>query len=199
MRPSQVSYTLVALDADGYLNDATGVGPWTTILAQPGDGCSHPVTLASTANLSAITFTITGTDAEGRSQSITQAGPNNNTVTTTTYFATVTSISASSTVGANTFDAGWTAAAYTPLFPTDFGASSGPLVTAGISGTITLTAQQTNSDVFNSGITPLWVTLGSAGATATAMSLANAGVTGVRVSVASHTSGILTVAVSQCK
>lgn len=57
------------------------------------------IAIASTGNLSTITFTVVGTDRYGNAQSIALAGPNNNTVTTSQDFATVTQVSVSATVG----------------------------------------------------------------------------------------------------
>jgi hypothetical protein len=58
---------------------------------------AQPVSFASSSNLSGINFTITGTDADERSQSEVVAGPNNNAVITLGYYKTITSITASST------------------------------------------------------------------------------------------------------
>lgn len=59
------------------------------------------VTLASTGNISAVNFTITGTDNRGQVVSEVLAGPNNNTVTSVGTYATITSIAASGAVGTN--------------------------------------------------------------------------------------------------
>lgn len=198
MRSSRYTYTLAALDADGFANDLTGAGPFTTFGA-PADGTAHQTTLASAANLSAITMTVVGTDANNNVQTEAIAGPAANTVNLTKYFKTITSITPSATLGANTMDVGWTALVQTPIIPVDPYKLTGPLLTVGVGGTCTFTAQQTNANVFDLSITPTWATLGSAGASATAMTLANAGTTGVRVTVASHTSGILTLDITQAR
>lgn len=198
MRPKTLDYTLVAADDNGYLDDVTGAGPWSTILAQPGDGCAHPVILTSAANLSAITITITGTDAEGRALTATIAGPNAGTVTTAEHFKTVVSVSASSTLGANTMDVGWTAVASTPTYPVDASSQGQAMVVADIGGTINYTLQQTSSNVF-SGDTVHWGTLGTAGATADQVVNALVGATGLRATVASHTSGTVSLSFSQAR
>lgn len=106
-------YDPANVDTDGIADGITGVGPWNEIAvgelvaAGAGDGLAHQLNLTSTANLSAINITIVGTDADDKPVSETRAGPNNNTVETTAYFKTVTSIAASSTLGANTMDVGW--------------------------------------------------------------------------------------------
>ena len=198
MRPKQLSYTLAALSATGFASALTGAGPFTTFSAQT-DGTAHQTTLASVANLSAITMTVVGTDAQGNAQTEAIAGPNNNTVNLTKYFKSITSITASATLGANTMNVGWTALVQTPFILVDTYKLSGPAVTVGVGGTITYTAQQTSSDVCNLSVIPVWATLGSAGATATSITQALSGTEAVRVTVASHTSGVLTVVVAQAR
>lgn len=196
MRPKRLTYTLQALDADGYLNDATGAGPWTTILAQTTDGMAHKVTLASTANLSAINMTVTGTDANGQAQTEVIAGPNNNTVTTTKYFLTVTSVSAASTIGAETMDVGWAAACATPTYPVNPYANNGPSIGVDIGGTVTYTAWQCNGNVYEVAAESMpWMAVAAAVTGATTDQLVNADLplTGLRVTVASHTSGTLAI------
>lgn len=57
--------------------------------------------IASTGNLSSITFTIIGTDADGRPATETLAGPNNNTVNSVLYYLNISSIAVSAAVGTN--------------------------------------------------------------------------------------------------
>ena len=73
-----------------------------------GSNMVTTVTLTSTANFSGVNFTITGTDESGAVITETRAGPNNNTVTTTDAFLTVTSIVTNAALGTNT-SAGFTA------------------------------------------------------------------------------------------
>ena len=67
-----------------------------------GSGFSRVITLTSTGNISAVNFTITGTDIRGAALSEVIAGPNINTVSTTNNFYSVTSIAASAAVGTAT-------------------------------------------------------------------------------------------------
>ena len=60
------------------------------------------VSLTSTGNISAVNFTITGTNAQGTVISETLSGPNNNTVFTANPFASVTSVFCSAAVGTST-------------------------------------------------------------------------------------------------
>lgn len=201
MRPKRFTFTLAALDANGYLSttEGTGAGPWATFLAQPADGCSHPVTITSGANLSALTFTLTGTDAEGRTISEAIVGPNIAAVTSVKYYRTVTSLSASSTVGANTFELGWTALARTPIYPVNTFGTVGPVVAVDIGGTVTYTGQATNGDVFSLASDTLFfdTITGMDAKTVDSTGAPVAGCTGIRIYVASHTSGTLAVTYSQ--
>jgi len=204
MRPKRFTYTLIALDADGYLTttEGTGAGPWATFLAQPGDGCSHPVTIGSAADLSGITFTITGTDAEDRTISETITGPNIATVTSVKYYATVTSLSASSTVGANTFTLGWTALAHTPIYPVDRFSTSPAVLAVDIGGAVTYSGQCTHGNVYELASDTLqFVNLIDMAALVadSSIGVAQHGATGLRVYVASHTSGTLALTYSQAK
>lgn len=77
---------------------------------------SRVVTLTSTNNLSGVNVTITGT-LNGRAQTETRAGPNNNTVATTAVFSTVTSVTTSNTVTAISLGTGTTG--YSDWFTVD--------------------------------------------------------------------------------
>lgn len=201
MRPKRWTYTLAALHADGYLAAATGTGPFTTIAAQPGDGLAHPVTIASSADLRTWTFTLTGTDANGRTITEDVAGANAGTATSTKYFATITSVVASKTLGANTMDVGWTAVGVTPTIPLDQYAMNSALLGVDIGGTVTFSGQETNGDVYAvAADSLLWSAVGSmSGVSADTMKPCTAGATGLRVSVASHTTGTLGVTVTQSR
>lgn len=113
------TYTSVAADTDGLGNNVTGAS-FTLTANDAGDGLAHKITvLNNTANdHSAKTVAIVGTAPDGSAQSETIAGPGNAaTVTTTKYFLTVTSVTPSATIGADTFDIGWAAASVTPPIP----------------------------------------------------------------------------------
>lgn len=149
MRPSYFTFSPAAESDAGIADDLTGAGPWVpNVAAGPGDGLAHQISLASTANLSAINITITGTDADGRAVTETRAGPNNNEVETTAFFKTVTTISAASTLGANTMDVGWVDEAASPTIPleifTDSGHAAAQLT---LSGTANFDIEGTMSDI----------------------------------------------------
>lgn len=125
----------VAYSGGGYALSATTMA----------DGLAHIITISGIAatDHSGKTFTITGTDADGITQSEGIAGPNGAvTVSSTYHYLTVTSITVSATTGADTFNLGWTAIAVSPTImlnrkQVDFLVSLGLLIT----GTISVTLQ----------------------------------------------------------
>jgi hypothetical protein len=129
--PKRVVYTPAAVSANGIAAALTGAGPFATfVLPGASDSLEHQVALASTADLSATGFTITGTDANGNVISEVHAGPNNNSVLSVKYFKTVTLITASVSLGANTLNVGWGAPARTRWEQIDYRQNSFAVSTA---------------------------------------------------------------------
>jgi hypothetical protein len=205
MRPKKLSYTVAALNATGYVSNG-GASPWTLASSGPGDGLAHPVTIHndSATDFSLLHATITGTDAEGRVQTETIHLPNthgggSDTVTSTKYFKTVTSITHDATIVAETLDAGWTAVSYTPAYPAAVYPHDGPLVGVDVGATtINYTVQQTNEQIFTGTPVTFWTTLQAAG-TASTLNQALIGTTAVRVLINSHTAGVFSLTVSQAR
>lgn len=197
MRPRKFTYTLNALDADGFFNDVTGdisETPWTTVNAAITDGCAHQVTLTSASDLSGITLTFTGTDAEGRRQTEAALGPAATTTNLTKYFKTITSVLSSGTLGAATLDVGWTALARTPAIPISrFNVEASVGVKVG--GTVSYSIQVTNDNVY-ANQDASWFNLTTAGGD-DFYGYADPSSTAVRLDIASHTSGVLTFTVAQ--
>lgn len=110
------------------------------------------VGITSTGNDSGRTFTITGTDSEGKTISETLTGPNTTTVSSTYNYATVTSISISAasvgsiTVGTTAVGASGGVALDQYISP--FAISLFYVVA---SGSVTVTVQYTSDDIFASG------------------------------------------------
>ena len=79
-----------------------------TLTAAAGTGAFHAtdqaaeVTLTSGGNISGVTITITGTDIAGNALTEDIAGPNANTVTSTKFYDTITSIAGDGSIGTNT-------------------------------------------------------------------------------------------------
>lgn len=100
----------------GFASNITGEGPFTMTATNSGDydgvgnRLAHQVSLRndSANSKSGITFTLTGTDANGNAQVETMAGPGTSaTVESTKYFATLETVAVSATLGADTVDVGW--------------------------------------------------------------------------------------------
>lgn len=143
MRPRKFSYIPADDDTDALANDITGTGPWVPTATSAGDGLAHLISLNSAAALDGIDITLTGTDADDIPQTETRAGPGAGlTVYSSKYFKTLTGVSASSTLGANTMDVGYKDDCVTPTYPlnwrgNEFTVSLGVNVT----GTINYTVQ----------------------------------------------------------
>lgn len=155
MRPITVTRTLTASSANAIALAQTIVGAGNLTLngALVTAGVAQLdaqrfVGIASTGNLSAVTFTVTGTNQLGTAISESLAGPNNNTVSTTLNFYTVTQVAVSGTVGTNV-TVGTTGVGASAPIPLDqyldpFNVSIGCTVT----GTISYTVQYTFGAVF---------------------------------------------------
>ncbi|KCZ47767.1 hypothetical protein [Hyphomonas sp. CY54-11-8] len=152
MRPFAKTYSPSDEDTNGLVAAATGAtSPVTQAATSAGDGLAHLVTITSAANISALTITITGTDADGGALTEAITGPNATTVTGTKYFLTVTSVAISATLGANTMDVGWADEFTTPTLPLNWRShQAAGWVT--VTGTINYTVQAT-LDRMGAGIT----------------------------------------------
>jgi hypothetical protein len=102
-----VSASTTAIAAGQTLGGAGNMNLTGTSVSD-GSNMDTTVTLTSTGNISGVTFTVTGTDASGAAQTEDITGPNNNTVTGSKKFLTVTQIAADAAVATNT-SAGFTA------------------------------------------------------------------------------------------
>lgn len=178
MRPKLWSYTPVTTSATGFASNVTGA-TWTLTATAPTDGLAHQVTIHNDAatDHSAKTAVLVGTDADGKALTETLNLPAGTaTVTSVNYYRTLTSVTPSATINADTMDIGWTVPAYGPTIPIDFQENQFNIgVCVDISGTINYTIQYTPADVFNlsnpaqgAGSTVNWIDMASpfAGATA---------------------------------
>ena len=113
-----------------------------------------PVTLTSTNNLSGVTFTITGTQRQPYSETIsvteTIAGPSGNTVTSVNFYNRILSIKANGAAAGVSAGHSITGA-YTGWLPVGGpGLESTIAVAAYVTGTINYTMQHTFDNTFNS-------------------------------------------------
>lgn len=114
MKKDIQTYANVATSANGIAAAiAYAAGGYALSAAGAGDGLAHLITFLNktVTTHTGQTITFTGTDENDNPISETLTGPAGSaTITTTKYFKTVTSVTASATTGADTFDIGWTAA-----------------------------------------------------------------------------------------
>jgi hypothetical protein len=170
MRPIQQTLNFIAADPNGIATaqtpaenadltlDGALASGGTVTLSAPA-----LVTLTSTDDFSAVTFTVYGTNVYGVLISEAITGPNNETVTGTSYFKTITQIATDTPSGltTETVEAGvpntnigagpwWPLDIYTPNQVTTISANI-------LSGTATYTVEFTNEDPFDTSITQLAV------------------------------------------
>lgn len=149
MRPKHLTYTPADASLTGFASNVTGA-TWTLTATSSGDSCAHQVSIRndSITDHSGKTALLTGTDAQGNSQTetVTLPGPSA-TVESTLYFLTLTSIVPSATIGADTMDIGWVDEFATPLMQMDLSANNGAALGVYVTGTINYTVQETMSKV----------------------------------------------------
>ena len=161
MRRIEINMDLADVDDDGVFQNQTlgsagnftlngaGIvnGEWVT-----PDLFAKKIGFASTGNISAISFVVSGYEDKNKTIPISEtiAGPNNNTVETTNYFYSIQSVSASGVVGTNT-KAGAVNKAISQIIPTKRTYSDRNERQIGLSfivtGTIDYTVQQTNDNI----------------------------------------------------
>lgn len=154
MRPFEVDIDPANVDPNGLCAAITGAGPWTIADAEfvandSGDSLAHRLNLTSGAALGAITITLVGTDADGKPLTESLLGPAANTVETTAYFKTLTSVSAGATLGANTMDIGWVDEVMTSTYPIDWRGREAATYASNVTGTTNYTVQEAFGDIQN--------------------------------------------------
>lgn len=157
------------------------------------------VTITSTDDLSAMTFTIVGADAAGNPLSEEVVGPNNETVLSTLAFTTVTSVAcdgAASNVSVGTAEGG-----YTPWMPLDIYVKNQDVdiqVTL-VSGSATYSMVYTNEDPFNPAITQEEIAVDSSltSAVASVNYQSTKIMRALRLKVADGSTGLLRVTITQ--
>lgn len=193
MRPNEIDIDVADASTTGFDTGLTGAGPFTPAVTAPTDGLAHQISLTSTANLSAITLTCVGTDADGKALSEAITGPNNNTVESTGYFKTLTSITADSTLGANTMDVGWVDEVASQTYPIDRLSDNAANVLVDVTGTLNFTVQELWENVFDVAKPQqdaTWINISAlASKTADTASTATVGATALRIILNSYSSG----------
>jgi hypothetical protein len=195
MRPKSFSYTPADNSLTGFLSNATGA-TWTLTTTTPGDGLAHQVTIRNDAatDHSGKTAVLVGTDADGRAITETLALPGNAaTVTSTKFYKTLTSVTPSATINADTMDIGWNDVAVGPSYIVDRPRKDFQTTFAvDVAGTITYTVQSTLENVYaNKESDVYWVNHSSVASVTNTDSASNyiVPVVAVRVKVESLTAG----------
>lgn len=166
--------TVAALDADGIAASQTlDAAGYLTLASASVDTNNQMVTLTSTADLSGLTYTVTGTvpGDPGHTMSVSVAGPNNETVEVD-YFGTVTSIYCSGDMNTDEVSAGWTDKGVSQAWPCDvrqtpFAIGFGCVIE---DGTPAFSVQHTFSSVYGTDVDPTtweWFTNSSVSAETT--------------------------------
>jgi hypothetical protein len=152
MRPKTFDIDPANVNTTGYGTGFTGAGPHTMTTTNSGDGLAHQVGVGSTSDINTIVFTLTGTDADGRAQTDTVTGINNNVVESTKYFKTLTTIASDATIGGATIDVGWVDEVASQTIPLDFYLPLPPTIDADLTGTANFDIQISTRNPLESGI-----------------------------------------------
>jgi len=197
MRIITVDHDLADVSTNGFATGLTGPGPFTTFtVSTPTDGIAHTISLTAPAanDLSAITMTILGTDADGISQTEARLGPGSSTtVSTAAYFKTIISITASVSLGALVMDVGWSAGSASRTIPVNRLSDTSTGYAVDVTGTCTYSVQQTFTP-FNSAneftTTKAWVVVaGTSGVAIDNSSSSIIGANGLRLITTTYSSG----------
>lgn len=158
MRPVHKSITPLTPDPNGIFEDQTtgGAGNLTLdgALVSDGswtssDGTAHQISFESAGDISGVTITITGTDADDNAITEDVTGPNATTVESSSYFKTVTQIAVDGAVGTN-MEGGPVDELVTNTIPLDHYRSEAALG-IDLSGTANFTVQHTFANVLADG------------------------------------------------
>lgn len=190
---TQITYTPANASLTGFASNVTGAA-FTLTATSSGDSLAHQISVRndSVTDHSAKTLALVGTDERGMAQTETIAAPGTSaTVESTKYWLTLTSVTPSATIGADTFDIGWVDEFVTPNIAINWRAGNAALH-LDITGTISYDLQQTFDDVQVKTTAYVWSVSNSttqAGVTADLEVLYEAHPKAIRVKVNSYTDG----------
>lgn len=151
MRPTVLDLDPANASLTGFLSNATGA-TWTLTATSSGDSLAHQVSIRndSVTDHSAKTALLTGTDADGKTQTETMNLPGTSaTVESTKYFRTLISIVPSASIGADTMDIGWVDEFVSQTIPLDSYANNACTVQATVTGTINFDLEVTLEDAYS--------------------------------------------------
>lgn len=190
---SNVNSSGTAIVMDGTLLDSN-------LLFTSADGLGRIIVIvdSDTDTQSDVTFTLTGTDAQGDAISDVVTGPGSGlTVASAKYFKTVSSIAASAAQGGtekiDVGTRGTTLSAVSKCYPLDSYQQVPPMVSVDVTGTINFTVQQTYNDLLNnkdSAGLVIWENVTAlASKTADTTAQLGVGARGVRVVINTYSTG----------
>lgn len=128
--------------------NATGGTAFTLAASSCGDSLAHQLSFAPSGSVSG-SYVITGTDADGKTQTETVATSTTNTVESTKYFLTVTEILAPAGIGAETIDIGFVDEVASKTIVLNHYGNNAASVDLDVTGTVSVTIQDTLDDIFN--------------------------------------------------
>lgn len=198
MRLKEFDIDLDAVDADGIaLSQAPTSGGTLTLNGPLGTTLDYArqVAVASVGNDTGVTFTITGTDADGYALTDAITGASAGATESTEYFKTITSIANSAATATGGVTVGTVDEALTQTIPLDWRSDTAANINVDVTGTINYTLEQTFDDVQRPGLAPRsaaansqWLAVATAGA-ADATLQPTLGATAIRLMVNSYATG----------
>lgn len=148
MQPITVSATGINADNNN-VAASQAVTAATTLTLEAGAaslGSPAQLVLETNADYTSVTFTITGTDANGSVISETMTGPNSTTKNSVLYYASITSITSSGGVGGGAVQVGVTGDVTSRWARMDSWANAQAVAQVNTSGSITYSVQTSMDD-----------------------------------------------------
>jgi hypothetical protein len=194
MRPYELDIDLDNVDADGIAQSQTPSSAGNlTLNGALGTTLDYAriIIITSAADDSGRTFTITGTDADGKAITDAVTGANAGVAVSAKFFKTITSIAVdAATAGAVTVGTrNSTSVALSKTVPINFYAPEAATVSVDVTGTISFTVQETFDDILGQSPTlATWYDVTALAAkSADTTSKISANATAVRVKINSYT------------
>ncbi len=148
MKYNQITFTPADANLTGFASNVTGAA-FVLTATTSGDSLAHQISIRndSVTDHSGKTLAAVGTDQDGRAQTETITAPGTSaTVESTKYWLTLTSLTPSATIGADTFDIGWVDEFATKTLPLNWRGGNAAL-DINVSGTINYDLEQTFDDI----------------------------------------------------
>ena len=200
-RPTRYTFAPANATTNDLGTGLTGAGPWVPGVGAillggvvPG-GLAHQLVIVASTDIADTTLTLTGTDADGKVITDALAIVNTTPVESVKYFKTLTSISASVSLGANSFSVGHVDEFVSPTTPLRWQEGDAPAhFYHDVTGTANYDIEFTNSDLSDNVTYPAqnnrpWFIVSASldDETADGYVEVNSGLTGWRLKVNSYT------------